>query len=294
MRAMHHIPQHSGLAPLAENYDGFILDLWGVLHDGVVAFPEAIACMEELQARNKRVAVLSNAPRRAVEVEQRMNELGIRKGLYDSVLSSGEVAWRHLHDRYDHWHRALGRRCFHLGPDRDKGMRDDLDLDFVEVLEEAEFVLNTGAHMSEDTVETYGAELRAAAEAGLPMVCANPDLEVIRGGKREICAGMLAKRYEELGGTVRYHGKPHADVYDACLASLAIGDKGRVLGVGDSLRTDIAGASAAGIDGRLVLGGIHADALGLTPGEAVSPDRLAAFCQDLGERPKAAIPVFRW
>jgi len=293
------IPQYMGLAPLADRYDGYILDLWGVLHDGVQAFPEAIVCLERLRALDKGIAILSNAPRRSAEVEERMNELGIAPGLYDYVLSSGEVAWRHLHDRTDEWYRNLGRRCFHLGPDRDRGMREGLNLDFTEAVEEADFVLNTGAHMTEDTVDTYGHELRAAAAARLPMVCANPDLEVIRGGKREICAGLLAQHYEELGGSVRYHGKPFHEVYAACLGALGLADRRRVLGVGDSLRTDIAGASSAELDGLLVLGGIHADALGietettLNPG-IIDPARLAAFCAEQGQTPQAAIPVFRW
>lgn len=285
---------YDGLAALAERYDGFICDLWGVLHDGVTAFPHALDALAELRRQDKRIVVLSNAPRRAVEVIERMHELGIEARFYDAVMTSGEHAWRHLSERSDPWYKELGRRCFHLGPDRDNGMRAGLDLQFVEDLAEADFVLNTGAHMASDTVETYAHELEAAAAHGLPMICANPDLEVIRGGKREICAGLLARRYEELGGTVRYHGKPHAEVYDECLRLLGVSDRERIVAVGDSLRTDIAGAVAIGVDGLLVVGGIHAAALEVAEGEMPTPAALQALCRAEGVTPTAAIPIFRW
>ena len=284
----------TSFAELAPAYDGLIVDLWGVLHDGVTAFPHAVQCLERLRDAGTAIAVLSNAPRRASEVEAKMNELGIAPGLYDLVLSSGEVAWRHLKERDDPWYAALGRHCFHLGPDRDHGMRAGLDYDFVESPSEADFLLNTGAHMPEDTVETYAHELDAGLSHGLPMVCANPDLEVVRGGKREICAGLLAQSYEARGGEVRYHGKPHRDVYDECLAALNGVERTRLAAVGDSLRTDIAGAAAVGIDGIWVLGGIHAEELNLSDGALPPLEALQAITAKAGQRPNAALPLFSW
>lgn len=283
-----------GFAPLAARYDALICDLWGVLHDGVVAFPHALDCLAHLHEAGVRIVILSNAPRRAAEVEARMNELGIEPRFYDKVQSSGEDAWQHLAMRPDEFYRSLGRRCFHFGPDRDRGMREGLDLDFVEQLEEADFVLNTGAHMAEDTIETYGAELEAAAALGLPMICANPDLEVIRGGNREICAGALAAHYEAMGAPVRYHGKPHRSIYETCFQALPGVPKERIAAVGDSLRTDIAGAQASGIDGILVAGGIHAESLGIEEGERPAPERLARLFAADEQRPVATLPVFRW
>ena len=127
------IPIHHGLSEIAERYDAFVIDLWGVLHDGVRAFPEAVACLERLQARGKRVLILSNAPRRAESVAARNAELGIARELCDGVMSSGEATWRHLARRDDPWHRALGRRCHHLGqqlddpPDR-RAQKNEIDV----------------------------------------------------------------------------------------------------------------------------------------------------------------------
>jgi len=282
-----------GLSALAEDYDAFIVDLWGVLHDGVRAFPAAVDCLETLRARGKRIVILSNAPRRAAVVAARNAELGIAIRLCDAVVSSGEDTWQHLYSRPDDWYRALGRRCFHLGPKRDFGMREGLDYDFVEV-GAADFVLNTGALGPEDAAGDYDPLLGVLAERGLKMVCANPDLEVVRGGRREICAGAIAARYEALGGTVRYHGKPHREIYDACFAVVPQVPRRRIAAIGDSLRTDIAGANAARIDGIFVTGGLQGERLGVDAGGNAEPARLRALCAAEGHWPSAALPVLRW
>ncbi|MFQ5775879.1 MAG: TIGR01459 family HAD-type hydrolase [Kiloniellaceae bacterium] len=288
------IPIHDGLASLADRYDGFIVDLWGVLHDGARAFPEAVTCLERLRRHGKRVLILSNAPRRAAAVAARNAELGIAPGLWDAVMSSGEDAWRHLAERPDPWYRALGRRCYHLGPERDRGMREGLDYDFVEEIAEADFILNTGAAGGDDTVERYVPLLEQADRLRLPMICANPDLEVVRGGRREICAGAIAARYEAMGGAVRYHGKPHPGIYQACFRLLDGVARARLAAIGDALRTDIAGANAVGIDGIFVTGGLQGEALGVDAQGYPEPARLAALCEAEGQFPVAALPVLRW
>ena len=126
------------------------------------------------------------------------------------------------------------------------------------------------------------------------MVCANPDLEVIRGARRELCAGAIALGYEELGGEVRYHGKPHAEIYATGLAMIEMPAHARIAAIGDSLRTDIAGAAGAAIDGIFITGGVQGEELGADAGGNVDPARLAAFCDAAGHRPTAALPVFRW
>ena len=288
------IPIHDGFAPLAERYDGFIVDLWGVMHDGVQAFPAAIAVLERLRAAGKRCVILSNAPRRVRSIQARNAELGIAPDLAHAVMSSGEDAWRHLSKRPDAWYRALGTRCYHLGPARDFNMREGLELRFVEDPAEADFVLNTGALGTEDRVADYEDFLRTAKAQGLPMICANPDLEVMRGPEREICAGALAARYEALGAEVRYHGKPHAEIYETCFALMEGLPRARIAAIGDALRTDIAGANAAGIDGLFIMNGLQAGDLGVDAAGYATPERLAAQCAAEGHTPAAALPMLRW
>ena len=148
----------------------------------------------------------------------------------------------------------------------------------------------------EETVGDYEHHLVAGALSRLKMICANPDLEVIRGGRRIICAGALAQRYEELGGDVLYYGKPYPPIYDSCLHLIGDPDPARVLAIGDSLRTDIAGAAGMGMDSILVLGGIHGETLasGSYRERSEVEAKIAAACAQEGHFPIAAIAEFSW
>ena len=286
--------QHlKGMAPLADQYEGFVLDLWGVIHDGVTPYPGAVDCLQRLRQAGKRVALLSNAPRRAWAAQKMLQRMGIEDGLYDLIMTSGEAAHLALRDRHgpggDPWHATLGSRVYHLGPERDRNVVHDLPLSVVETPEGADFLLNTGPddHRSPLDIAPFEAELQACIKAGLRMLCVNPDLEVLRGGERVICAGALAQRYAELGGEVRLLGKPDPAIYVPLLAELGVAREG-VLAVGDALRTDIAGAKAAGLASCWVLGGIHGEALG-EDHSAVEAEAAAA-----GLAPVATVPAFRW
>jgi HAD superfamily hydrolase (TIGR01459 family) len=287
-----------GLGELAARYDGFILDLWGVIHDGIAPLPGAVECLRHLIDSGKHVALLSNAPRRADDVVRRITRIGVPRATYHHVMSSGEEAWQYLHRREDPFYATLGRRCLHIGSDRDLEIRDGLDLDFAEGAEEADFVLNTGPAGWDDTIEDYVPLLRCCLDRRLPMVCANPDLVVMHGGKLALCAGALAQWYEAAGGRVRWHGKPERSVYESCLGLLGISDRARVLAVGDSLRTDIAGAAAAELDSLFVAGGIHAEEFGLhLAGDTdVAPDfaRLDAALRAARLSPVAVAGHLRW
>ncbi len=279
----------SGFAPLAQAYDGFVLDLWGVIHDGVRPLPGALDCLRRLRAAGGRSVLLSNAPRRAAAVQDLLRGMGIGDELYDGIVTSGEATHEALRDRADPFFAGLGRTLLHLGPARDRPILDGLDLRCVDSAAAADFVLNTGPddHRAPEPIEAFEPELRACLTAGLPMICANPDLEVIRGGVRILCAGALARRYAELGGVVRMLGKPDPAIYAPVLRRLGLASA-RVLAVGDALRTDIAGAVAAGLDSAWVLGGIHGEALLADPLGA----ELAATA--LGLSPVAILPSFTW
>jgi HAD superfamily hydrolase (TIGR01459 family) len=283
---------YDGMRELTLRYDGFILDLWGVVHDGIRPFPGVLDCMRRLVGDGKRLVLLSNAPRRADDVVRRIARIGVPEGLYHGVMSSGEEAWQCLHHRIEPFYAALGRHCLQLGSERDLEMRDGLDLDFVDTIDNADFILNTGPAEWQDALEDYAALLDAARARDLPMVCANPDLVVIHDGKPALCAGALAEHYQRLGGRVRWHGKPYPSVYDNCLGLLGIADKSRILAIGDSLRTDIAGAAAAGIPSLLIAGGIHAVEFGA--GGKLDRSRIAAALAAGGLAPIGVAAHFVW
>ncbi|HWB49891.1 MAG TPA: TIGR01459 family HAD-type hydrolase [Stellaceae bacterium] len=283
----------TGVRDIAADYDGFVLDLWGVVHDGVKPYPGVLECLAALLAAGKRIVLLSNAPRRAHDVVRRITAIGVPAGLYHAVMSSGEEAWQYLRRRDDAFYADLGRRCLHICSDRDLEIRIGLDLDYVERAEDAEFILNTGPAGWDDTIEDYAPILAAARQRGLKMVCANPDLMVNHGAKLALCAGALAVHYETIGGAVRWHGKPYPSVYESCFGLLGIADRRRILAVGDSLRTDIAGANGAGLDSLLIAGqGIHLAEF--APDGRLDRDRIAAAAAGVGVRPTIIAPRFVW
>lgn len=279
----------SGFSALVDNYDGFILDLWGVIHDGVRPYPGAIDCLRRLREASKPAVLLSNAPRRVHIAQHSMRNMGIADDLYTGCLTSGEATHVMLRDRTDPWFARLGDRVYHLGPERDRNVMEGLPLTRAGNPADADFVLNTGADADRSLTEVAAYEdiLQACRAASLPMICANPDLVVIRGGIPELCAGALAQRYEELGGIARWIGKPDPTIYAPVLEMLDT-PKPRVLAVGDALRTDIAGAAAVGIDACWVLGGIHAAELGHNTARIEA----AAAAADL--HPVATLPAFTW
>jgi HAD superfamily hydrolase (TIGR01459 family) len=288
---MEHLP---GFAPLAERYEGFILDLWGVIHDGVNAFPHAVDCLARLRAAGKRTLLLSNVPRPNNAAQDLMRGMGIPDDLYSDILTSGEAVRRSLQDPPDLWWAELGARVFHLGPERDRGVMEGLSLTKVSEPADANFVLNTGPddHRNPTDMAEFEDVLRDCARHHLPMICANPDLHVIRGGVRVLCAGSLALRYRELGGDVRSIGKPDPTIYQPVLQSLGL-PVDRVLAVGDALHTDIAGAAGVDIASCWVLSGIHGDALS-NGASGYDLARVEHTAREEGVTPIATIPHFAW
>jgi len=282
----------TGLAEIAGNYDAFLLDLWGVLHDGVGAHAGALGAARALKAAGKLIGILSNGPRRAAAVAERTAELGITPDLYDVIHSSGEETWQALAGRSGDWVAGLGRRCLPIVPPKDRSLLQGLDLELTDDPARTDFVLLSGTDRPEETVADYEAQLQTILRHGLSMICANPDLEVVRGSAREICAGAIAARYESLGGRVRYFGKPHPEVYRRCLQALGSPHPSRVLAVGDSLRTDIAGAARAGIDSLFVAGGIHRAEL--TQGGVFDAALFARLCERQGVIPSYLADEFHW
>ena len=287
------IPMVPGLSALAADYDGYILDVWGVMHQGGPAYPEALDCVRRLRDAGKRVVFLSNAPRLAHQVEAVLNGKGVESALYDAVVASGDAARLALADRSHPAADGLGSRYHLLGPPWSDDVIDGLGYAPAADIGEAEFLLGIGLDDGCNTVEAHESILQAAAARDLPMICVNPDLLVIRLGVQEPCAGALAARYEELGGRVRYFGKPYPEVYELALAALGLPPP-RVLAVGDGLATDIAGANATGLDSVLVTGGLLADALDLAPGAAPDAQALDDACRAAGVKPRAALTTFIW
>jgi HAD superfamily hydrolase (TIGR01459 family) len=279
------------VAPLAERYDGFVLDIWGVLHDGAAPYPGVPEALRALRARGKRIVLLSNAPRRSWFVAEQLAGMGLGAELFDGIVTSGEVAWTLLRDRTHPWFSRLGHRAFHIGPQRDLSVIEEIGITLAASPTGADFLLNTGPDPERGprSVEPYREVLAQCAAAKLPMLCTNPDRAVMVAGQRLICAGALADVYLEHGGDVLEIGKPDAMVYETVLATLAL-PPARIVAVGDTPHTDLAGAAAAGIDSVWALTGLAGDHFGPDP----APEALAAEALREAVAPVAALRSLRW
>ena len=285
------IPILAGLAPLAARYDAAILDLWGVIHDGAAVYPGAIDCLGRMGEAGMQRILLSNAPRRADAVARRIAEIGVPAACYDDIITSGELTRAALIDGTEP--PKPGGACFHLGPERDRGLFEDLGLGIASDLAGAGFILNTGLFDDETEDDSHYESFLAEAHArGLAMICANPDRAVVRGDRRVPCAGALAAAFERRGGRVIYYGKPHGAAYRACFDRLPGIPTRRIVALGDGLHTDIAGANGAGIDSVFIAGGLHAAELaaGGTPECA----GVEAACAAAGVHANAAMATLRW
>jgi len=280
-----------GLSQWADQYDALVCDLWGVVHNGRVATPSACDALIRFRKGGGKVALLSNAPRPSSAVIVQLDGFGVPREAWDSVVTSGDVTREAINRRPDAWHQALGRRCFHLGPTRDKPLFEGLAVDPAGDAADADFILCTGLLDDEaETAETYRRLFEQAISRGQRFLCANPDRAVMRGPKRVPCAGALSQLYSEMGGEVREYGKPHANAYALCFERLQGVDPARVLAIGDGLHTDIAGAKAIGIDALFIWEGVHGAEIGAAP----SGTDLARICGEHRLTPKAAMRELGW
>jgi len=267
------------LIDVVDNYDLFLLDLWGVVHDGSALYPGVLPTLEMLKEKNKKVLFISNAPRRATKVKEVLKTLGVRDDLYIDAVSSGEVGYHWLAGGSAPW----GKKYFYIGPSKDADVLDGLDNIRVDDIKQADYLLNVGFGSEEQTMDDFTMVLRAARALNMPMLCLNPDLEVVKiTGQRFPCAGVIGKQYELMGGHVTWFGKPYEDAYHFCLTK-ASAQKDRILAVGDSLETDIPGGQNFGIDTLLITGGIL---------KHFSEAQIQEMCVHLGLRPTYIAAAF--
>jgi HAD superfamily hydrolase (TIGR01459 family) len=277
----------SGFSEIADRFDLCFCDVWGVVHNGVAAFPEAIEALTRMRERGTSVVLITNAPRPRDAIIRQLDGFGVPRAAWDAIVTSGDVCRALIGAR-------AGQPMFRLGPDRDLPLIAGLDAPETGP-DQASYVLCTGLFDDEaDTPATYADLLAGFAARDLPMICANPDLVVERGGHIVPCAGAVALAYEEIGGTVTYAGKPHRPIYEVALG-LAEEKRGgavardRICAIGDAIRTDIAGAAAFGAAGIMVLAGIHAQDL-----MQVSWEERHGWFGRQTHRPDYAIPHLVW
>lgn len=278
-------------ATLARGYDVALCDVWGVVHNGAAATSEACDALGRFRKQGGTVVLITNAPRPGeIVARTTLDRLGVPRAAYDGIVSSGDVSRALIAAR-------AGAPVFHIGPERDLGLFDGLDAPLAP-LEDADYTVCSG--LIDDTVETpqdYQDLIARMRARSLAMICANPDVVVERGDQLVYCAGAIADLYAAAGGDVVFAGKPYRPIYEQALA-LAEATRGkraehhRVLAIGDSVRTDVKGAAAFGIDCLFVIAGIHAEELG----GRTDPDAaaLAGIFAAAGVIPKAVMRHLSW
>ena len=232
------------LAEIYKNYDTYIIDLWGVIHNGIRLNSKAIEAVEKLIQNKKKVIFLTNAPRPCKEVKIFLRNLEIDEDLLENVFSSGEAAMLSLQEK------KYGEFFFHLGPEKDNSIFFNIKEKKVSI-EKCNFILCTGIINNHEEDLSYYKKL-LKNHTSKKLICTNPDLIVHRGNTVEYCAGTIAQIFESLGGKVIYFGKPYKEIYKMCLS-----DNKKIIAIGDNLNTDIKGANNMNIDSIFITSGVH-------------------------------------
>jgi len=281
----------TSLADIAGDYDAVLCDLWGVYHNGMQPYPEAVAALRAFRAGGGVVVLLTNAPRPDFSVAAQLAKMGAPHDTHDLIVSSGDATVEALKTG------AFGTRTYHIGPQRDYDLFEGLDIEKTS-LDEAEFILCSGLFDdATETPEDYADFYREAKARGLVMVCANPDIVVDRGERRIWCGGALAQAYEQIGGTARYFGKPHAPIYDLARARITAKtgrdiDPARILTIGDGPATDVKGAADNGFDSLFIAAGLGAEAL-LDADGVLKSDELGPWLSSQNAAPQKALAFLR-
>ncbi|MBZ9731834.1 TIGR01459 family HAD-type hydrolase [Mesorhizobium sp. CA18] len=272
-----------GIEALAERYNVFLLDQFGVLHGGQQPYPGAVEALSALKRAGKTVVLISNSGKRAEPNEKRLLKLGFEAGSWDHFVSSGEVAWRIFRNMADSGALRAGTRCLLISRDEDRSAIEGLPLVLTERGDDADLVLIAASEGDRYDLDHYRRLLGPAAARKVPCFCTNPDRTMLTAVGPRFGAGEIADLYEQLGGSVTRIGKPYPAIYEAALALAGHPALSDVICVGDSVEHDIAGGNAAGVSTALVMTGILADRSDLT-----------GLFADLGAWPDYTLGAFRW
>lgn len=286
---MKNISYHSDLSTISPLFDAFLVDLWGVIHDGAETYDGVHEALRKLKDLNKQIIFISNAPRRARMAVATLERLNIDKSYYDNIITSGECVF----DYFKENGQKFSKKFLMIGPNRDDNLLDDLGYQIVLDSKKASFAIVTGFNDDDSPIDEKMPVLHAIKEQGLTLFCANPDLQIVRKSGRVIpCAGVVAKQYEDMGGQVVSFGKPYQEIYNRAFSLLSGVKKERIAVIGDSLITDIKGANDFGVLSYLIPGGILSEKLSITHGQLPKIDKINEVCQAENIYPDGLLAAF--
>jgi HAD superfamily hydrolase (TIGR01459 family) len=275
----------AGLREIADQFDLFLVDQYGVLHDGVAAYPGAVDGLTKIAARGRKIVVLTNSGKGSAANLARLGALGFADSGLDAVVSSGDVALRYVMDGMFGPEFARGADVCLIGRPGDTYAFSSGNFRLITRPSDADFLVFAGSDAPRTSLDCYRSRLAPAAHARVPAICINPDITMIRDGKLVPAPGAIARLYESLGGQVEYVGKPYGAIFEQAIATTSLGGGARVVMIGDSPEHDVAGANAMGLSTLLVRTGIH---------RHLDEQQLLRFCDECGGVPDFLMPTFAW
>jgi HAD superfamily hydrolase (TIGR01459 family) len=282
-----------GIGDLANRYEAFLIDQWGVLHNGQTPYPGVVQCLKRLVWAGKQVIIISNSGKRSEPNEARMKTLGFPRNSYTHLVTSGEIAWQMLATGKGLIGEFNKTPCLHLTSDQSEAFTQGLNFPFVDSIEQAGWILLGGIDDARPP-SFYQTMIEEGVARKLPLVCTNPDLTRITPTGLKPSVGAIAQAYQAQGGHVYFIGKPYPEIYKHCRSLVSDLPASRILGIGDSIHHDIVGGQSVGINTLLVLQGVHADHFTDTNDSLEINRRIRKIGDPLGAHPNWAVPSFKW
>jgi HAD superfamily hydrolase (TIGR01459 family) len=286
-----------GISDISDSYMGFIIDQWGVLHNGEKPYEGVVECLKELKGRKKHIIILSNSGKRSEQNKDRLKKIGIGPSLYDDIVTSGEMTWQGLKNQTEGFFQGLGDKPYVISRDGDTSIVDGLDMKITDDIKKASFLMISGSDAPRLTMKDYEPILKEAARRRLTALCANPDSQGVMGAGFILGAGSIARRYEDFGGVVYYIGKPHQPIFHHCIRILQKKEiyPGQTIMVGDTMAHDILGGALANIDTCLVKTGLHAPNFEAAKSPLETNRALSLLVNQYNKiRPKYLVESLRW
>lgn len=287
----------NGISDISDSYSGFIIDQWGVLHDGVKPYDGVVECLKELKSRKKHIIILSNSGKRSEVNKERLKKIGIGSSLYDEIVTSGEMTWQGINSQSEGFFKDLGHKVYVISRGGDSSIVDGLEVEVVDDPANADFLIISGTDAPEKTIEDYEPILKSAVRKRLTALCANPDSRGVMGNKNIMGPGTLARRYQDFGGVVHYIGKPHEPIFKHCIKILQEKEiyPGQTIMIGDALSHDILGGMRVNIDTCLTRTGLHSSAFQNAHTPAAVNKALTLLGNQFNNvRPKYMVGSLKW
>ena len=259
---MKNVETIKGISDIISQYEVFILDQWGVMHNGKKGYPQAIRCVKKLYQEKKKIIIISNSSIRKECTIKILQKLGFDTKYFIEIITSGEMIWQSLNNENHFFTKNLNKNCYYINNQRKSDGKFFIygleKFNFVKKIEDANFILACSSFSGFNTID-YIPLLTKALDKKLPFVCANPDYESIENNSNgtNICMGTIAQLYKNLGGEIFFLGKPKIDIYIESTKKIKKLNKSKILAIGDSMYHDIQGANLFEVDSLLITSGIH-------------------------------------